>query len=205
MHTINSEPPKPMRSINSKPPQSMQTTNSGPSQIVRQINNGWAQPARTGQPTMHSPCKQSTLRTCRVRGGPRAMQMLKHPLKGAGSHPLTQAKSAQHCSATRRLPCKRAHITWPSGQHGRYSALMLSAMSQSHVPHIQHTFDTRSTHTPTTHAAHTVTHTATHTLKTTRRHQQKRNDLVQKHYHSIGRDDHQEPDNDSELGGEVRD
>ena len=78
---------------------------------------------------------------------------------------------------------------------------LLRTGDQCHVAitcptHSPHTFATRSTHTPTTHAAHTVTHTATHTLKTTRRHQQKRNDLVQKHYHSIGRDDHQEPDND---------
>ena len=130
-----------------------------------------------GQPTMHSPCRQSTSRTCRVRGGPRAIQMLKHPLKGAGSHPLTQAKSAQHCSATRRLPCKRAHITWPSGQHGRYSALVPCS---NHMPH---TFNTHSTHTLlSTHSTHTLpTLSPTHS-KQTRRHQQKRNDLVQKHY-----------------------
>ena len=140
-------------------------------------DNGWTQPARTVQPTMHSPCKQSTSRTCRVRGGPRAMQMLKHPLKGAGSHPLTQAKSAQHCSATRRLPCKRAHITWPSGQHGRYSALVPCS---NHMPH---TFNTHSTHTLlSTHSTHTLpTLSPTHP-KQTQRHQHKRNDLVQKHY-----------------------
>ena len=97
----------------------------------------------------HTLCYTST---CRVRGGPRAIQMLKHPLKGAGSHPLTQAKSAQHCSATRRLPCKRAHITWPSGQHGRYSALVPCS---NHMPH---TFNTHSTHTLLpTHSTHTHT------------------------------------------------
>ena len=95
--------------------------------------------------------KQAPCNTSRVRGGPRAIQMLKHPLKGAGSHPLTQAKSAQHCSATRRLPCKRAHITWPSGQHGRYSALVPCS---NHMPH---TFNTHSTHTLlSTHSTHTL-------------------------------------------------
>jgi hypothetical protein len=177
MRVFNSESTQIMHTINSESPQSVRSTNSGSSQFMPTTNNGWTQPARTVQPTMHSPCKQSTSRTCRVRGGPRAMQMLKHPLKGAGSHPLTQAKSAQHCSATRRLPCKRAHITWPSGQHGRYSALVPCS---NHMPH---TFNTHSTHTLlSTHSTHTLpTLSPTHS-KQTRRHQQKRNDLVQKHY-----------------------
>jgi hypothetical protein len=152
MRVFNSESTQIMHTINSESPQSVRSTNSGSSQFMPTTNNGWTQPARTVQPTMHSPCKQSTSRTCRVRGGPRAMQMLKHPLKGAGSHPLTQAKSAQHCSATRRLPCKRAHITWPSGQHGRYSALVPCS---NHMPH---TFNTHSTHTLLpTHSTHTHT------------------------------------------------
>ena len=149
---FNNESTQIMRTINSESPQSVRSTNSGSSQFMPTTNNGWTQPARTVQPTMHSPCKQSTSRTCRVRGGPRAIQMLKHPLKGAGSHPLTQAKSAQHCSATKRLPCKRAHITWPSGQHGRYSALVPCS---NHMPH---TFNTHSTHTLLpTHSTHTHT------------------------------------------------